>query len=83
MVIRKPNTPEHPYDVELNVFADLDDFDVTFTVSACVADTAERALNDAFDNWHNTDPAETLYEALENALIARGIPFESSLDDEN
>lgn len=79
MVVRH-DIPDRPYDVALNVYADLDDFDVTFAVSNTRAGEAEAALREAFDNWHEADAVFVpLYEALELALIHDAIPFESTI----
>lgn len=71
-----------PQNTRINVYSELNDWmDYDFVVSACREDEALEILQTAFDAWHqDDDPALTMFETLEQALIDSGIPFESRIN---
>ena len=76
-------TPEGDNDYcHINVYSDLNDWmDYTFKVHPCREDGALEILQRAFNAWHEDDQYVTMFEALEEALIEAGIPFESQINE--
>ena len=74
--------PTRPYDTEIRIVSDMNDWiDYSFIVSSCRGDDAVYALEKAYAYWWDCDPACTLFEALEQALIDAGIPFTSVVNE--
>lgn len=76
-------TPEgRPYDTDINIASDMNPWmDFTFTVSSCRAEEATAILREAWDAWWDDDDGLCILDALEDALINAGIPFESQINE--
>ena len=79
--VYQPMDGEAP-NTRINVFSELNDWmDYDFVVSSCREEDALEVLQTAFNAWHeDDDPALTMFEHLERALIDAGIPFESRIN---
>ena len=81
MLYETTQHPTRPYDTEIHIVSDMNDWiDYSFIVSSCREDDAVYALEKAWDAWWDCDPACTLFEFLEQALVDAGIPFESGVN---
>lgn len=81
MLYELPKLPTRPYDSEIRVVSDMNDWiDYSFVVSTCRLEDAIEALSEAYDAWWDDDTGLTLFEELEQALVDAGIPFESGVN---
>lgn len=59
----------HGQTAEINVYSDLNDWiDYTFIVPAEHGLNAANALENAYIEWFDSDPCETLFEALQTSI---------------